>query len=442
MKKENLFNCLAVAAIIYLFFMWGALTVQLKIFPYSLLERSLIGLSALQYEITPTEEMTQAKNFHLPNQKKYIGLIGVTKNTEPNLDKYIIYANSTNHIIRLINSEGEVIHKWDVNPISKLEQPKHITRKLSPYEVAPRDIYLFPSGELLVLYEAYNQFHNNYGIAKFDKDSNVLWFHQSRNHHYIDIDPEGNIYTLSLDIRTKTLPYLSTEHLKYPTLEDTLEILDKNGNLKKRLSIIEILSNSETGRTYLESTKRSPIDGDHIHPNTASYITAEQAIKSKIFEEGQVIISSRETDTIFVIDPIKETLIWLGKGSWIGQHHTIMSPQGEIIMFDNQGAKHKKTSRILSFNPTNNKYNVLYEGNDQNPFYSPFCSSLQLLPDNHLFITSHHNGRMFEIDENKNIIWEYFIPIRDPNDPNKTASVYAGKRYTKNELPFLFEKPE
>ncbi|GEM_PF-7001106 len=422
--------------------MWGALSVQLRIFPYSLLERSLIGISAIFYNKTERESFFLADGYNTPLFKEYIGKIGLTIEDKNNTDRYVLYSNSIDHIIRLINNDGQLIHEWNVHPTEKLQKPDYIFENISTSSIEPRDVYLYPNGDILVVYEAINQFHNNYGIAKFNKNSDLIWFKPGRNHHYIDVSPEGDIYTLSLDVISKSFSYPHLEHIHPPSFEDYIEIINEDGKLQKRISILKAISESTYSEAFLHTLYNANAKGDHLHPNTVHYVTSKQAAQNKLFKTGDLIISLRSVDTIIVIDPKTENIRWLGKGAWAGQHHTILSKEGKITLFDNLGAERLRKSRIMEFDPITSQYKVLYSGQEDHPFYAPFCSMFQLLPHKHIFITSHHNGRMFEIDAQKNIVWEYFIPIRDKNDQNKTASVYAGKRYTKSQLPFLFKGKE
>jgi hypothetical protein len=50
-------------------------------------------------------------------------------------------------------------------------------------------------------------------------------------------------------------------------------------------------------------------------------------------------------------------------------------------------------------------------------FYSPYMSSSQQLPDDHLFICSAADGHFFEINEQKEIVWEYLNPVNPNGGP-------------------------
>ena len=53
-----------------------------------------------------------------------------------------------------------------------------------------------------------------------------------------------------------------------------------------------------------------------------------------------------------------------------------------------------------------------YTAPDTYSFYSPFVSGAQRLSNGHTLITSGAQGRFFEIDKDKNIVWEYWNPYQ------------------------------
>tara|TARA_R110002124_G_scaffold149220_1_gene315035 strand:+ start:178604 stop:179929 length:1326 start_codon:yes stop_codon:yes gene_type:complete len=440
MKIDSIFTAIVASAALYLVFTWGALSVQLKIFPYKYIENALIGISVVKTDYSDMEVLYASNRYHLPLFDGFIGRVGVTVNTKEAYGGYTLYSNSYDHVVRLIDMDGVEAHSWNLNPLEKLPYPDHAKKNMAADELGIRDAYLYGNGDVIVVYEAMNQFQNNFGLAKFNKNSELIWFHAGRNHHYIDVAPNGDVYTLSLDIQTGYLEAENTEHLSWPSFDEFIEVLDHNGGLKKRVSIYKAIEKSSEAQLYLEMLWPKGKRGDHLHPNTAHYITRVAAESSPLFEEGQVMVSSQASSAIMVVDIDKEELVWVGKGLWEGQHNTVVLDNGHIMLFDNLGAKKLKQSRVMEYNPQTNDYKVIYSGSKEAPLFSPFCSSFQILANGNTLITSHYNGRIFEINEHSEIVWEYFIPIRNLDNELETASVYTGKRYNGLELNFLVEK--
>lgn len=443
MKKENLFLAIAVAAIIYLFFVWGALAVQLKIFPYSFIEKQLIGMHVAFKGVNQLEDdEAYADEYRWPIFAEYYQQDGVTVHKDKAYAGYTLFAVANEQAVRLIDMDGQLVHKWDVNPKNKFETPEHMDQQFSYDFVVPRDAYLYPNGDILVVLETKHQYQNNYGVAKFDKNSEPIWLYKGRNHHYLDVAPNGDIYTLASDIHKDYLPYKGLEHLKYPSFEDFVEIIDKDGALKKRVSIFRAFENSNFKDLLFDYIEPQGIQGDHVHPNTAHYITAEAAENSPLFEEGQVMVSLRNIDTIAVIDMELESVVWAAKGFWARQHYTQLLPNGNISLYDNKKGRVKRKSRIIEFNPVTGDYVWTYAGEEKKRFYSAVRGQFQFLGNGNVLATAHGNGRLFEVNRQGELVWEYFMPLRDIKDANKIGSAYIGKRYTRNQLPFILNKKE
>lgn len=72
-----------------------------------------------------------------------------------------------------------------------------------------------------------------------------------------------------------------------------------------------------------------------------------------------------------------------------------------------------------------------YTAPDLYSFYSAFISGAHRLPNGHTFITQGMQGRFFEIDANKEIVWEYWMPyVHDYTLPDGSPAQPGG--------PFLF----
>jgi hypothetical protein len=141
-------------------------------------------------------------------------------------------------------------------------------------------------------------------------------------------------------------------------------------------------------------------------------------------------------------------------GQIIGQHTAHMIPkglpgEGNILVFDNGGlagfgsllpgtpafwpVAFRNYSRAVEYNPIS--YEKVWEysnetdnratGGDRR-FFSWFISSVQRLPNGNTLITEGHDGRIFEVTRQGEIVWEYFQPF---------GYVYRAYRYPESYLP-------
>src|SRR5438045_2310179 len=71
----------------------------------------------------------------------------------------------------------------------------------------------YPNGDLLVVFHGLEKMTHGYGLAKLDKDSNVLWKYAANAHHDVDVGEDGTVYALRQDMvyrMPKCLEYVHT----------------------------------------------------------------------------------------------------------------------------------------------------------------------------------------------------------------------------------------
>lgn len=106
-------------------------------------------------------------------------------------------------------------------------------------------------------------------------------------------------------------------------------------------------------------------------------------------------------------------------------------------------------SRILEIDPKTKEIVWKYlDKSNVSAFYSPFMGSAQRLANGNTFISESEFGRIFEVPNDGEVVWEYLSPYfgeyEDPKTrrlhPGETNSVYRAYRYSLEEVPWLNEK--
>ena len=95
---------------------------------------------------------------------------------------------------------------------------------------------------------------------------------------------------------------------------------------------------------------------------------------------------------------------------------------------DNNTVKRRGThssSRILIQKAWKDRSDVYFEGTDETPFYTSAMGKVQLLLNGNLLITEPHKGRAFELNKEKEIVWEYYNLV----DHNMTATMNEVQRF-------------
>lgn len=216
-------------------------------------------------------------------------------------------------------------------------------------------------------------------------------------------------------------------------------------------------------------------EGDWMHINCMSVLGPNKWYDAgdERFHPDNIIWDGRATNIIAIIDKKTGKLVWklgpdysTGKakeiGQIIGQHHAHMIPQGlpgagNILIFDNGGwagygvpdrmskdgskTDRRDHSRVIELDPTTLKvvweYTGAKMGGDgmmdmigNTKFYSQLVSSAQRLPNGNTMITEGCCCRIFEVNADKEVVWEYYAPF-----DFSTRFIYRAYRYPYSYVP-------
>ena len=221
--------------------------------------------------------------------------------------------------------------------------------------------------------------------------------------------------------------------------------------------------------------------GDWMHINSMSVLGPNKWYDAgdERFHPDNIIWDARETNITAIISKKTGKVVWkLGPdftltkelkkmGIIIGQHHAHMIPrglpgEGNILIYDNGGwagygipsqtspwgvkAHRRDYSRVLEIDPTTLKILWQYtptEAGHLEPFhshhfYSPFISSAQRLPNGNTMICEGSGGRLLEVTNEHQLVWEYISPYWGKEF--KLNMVYRAYRLPYEWVPQL-EKP-
>ena len=211
---------------------------------------------------------------------------------------------------------------------------------------------------------------------------------------------------------------------------------------------------------------------DWFHINSASYVGPNRWFDDgdQRFHPDNIIISGREVNIIAIIDRTGNVVWKMGPdfrsskahmeiGQFIGQHHPHIIPKGlpgagNLMVFDNGGSAGygapnpiapngtetitRFYSRVVEFNPVT--FEMVWEysppGRASYQFFSRNVSSAQRLPNGNTLITEGAEGRLFEVNAEKEIVWEYMMPYFEGDD-YPVARTYRAYRVPYDWIPQL-----
>jgi hypothetical protein len=121
--------------------------------------------------------------------------------------------------------------------------------------------------------------------------------------------------------------------------------------------------------------------------------------------------------------------------SWGGQHDSQRLENNNIILFANgseqPSAEH---SRILEIDPNSKKTVWQYKGQPAVTFFSPRVSGVHRMANGNTFICEGMHGRMFEVTQAGEIVWEYVSPFyNDVKQIGTTNQIFRARKYAKDD---------
>ncbi len=417
-RFDRLLRLVSQIGVVVIAFIAGSLATTANMFPGTEIANAYKGGKALYAQATKYQDVYHTDLWYDQRTPERGVIIDKSGQTEPGLT---LYTDGESATAFLIDAHGKVLHKWH-RPFSTVWDPKRssIKRPQPDDHVYFRKAIMYPNGDLLAVYEGSGDTPYGYGVVKLDKNSNVIWSYFGRAHHDIDVGPDGRIYVLTqgfVKTQDKDYPDLAT-----PRLLDSLVILSPQGKVQKTIPLFKAVADTRY-RTMLYTVSRYAI-ADPLHTNDVDVITPEMAKNFPYGKAGQILLSFRELAAVAVLDPESEKIVWAMRGPWIGQHDPDILPDGNILMFDNNGnyGDFRHSSRVLEVDPKTMKIVWEYKGTPDNPLGSIIRGAVQRLKNGNTLITESSGGRILEVTPSGEIVWEYVNPVRGGH-PNQTPQI-------------------
>lgn len=323
--------------------------------------------------------------------------------------------------IRLIDMSGNEIHRWPISFYKIWPDPKHIEEKNRPktdFNYHTQGLAVLPDGSVVINI-------GDKGAAKLNKCGEVVWTVDRETHHSITPTEDGGFW-IPAHRAIKDIP----EHLLFAGV--TREILeDRPPGLFHGFSYENlILFVNENGKTLKEfSILQSLYDGgfeseiydallinlrDPTHVNDVEVVTQALADKLPDVNKGDLLVSMRQMNMLAIIDQKTGAIKWHFIGPWIRQHDPDITSEGNIVVFNN-GHKQLSFNRIpgsniIELDPVTGKTRIIYPLNGQQGFYSDILGTHQLLENGNRLIAESRAGRVFEINPQGDIVWDFVKP--------------------------------
>ena len=357
---------------------------------------------------------------HFLQPAKYPGS-GVTLNKYNDSQGDLIFLSGffkDHNEMRLIRRNGEILANWVVSFSNLFSDTAHLTTPpASDWNIDLHGARILPDGSIIFNFE-YG------GLVKMDRCGEVTWRVNQPTHHSID-QAEGSGYWIpgrnfhSIGSHSSFPPYTT------PFTEDTILNISEDGALIREISVPGLFyaNNLEALLTSSGETihPRMKWDEELVHVNSVSELKSEIAQDFPDFEAGDLLVSLRDRNMIFVFNPGTKKIKWWKIGPWVRQHDPTFLPGGKMAVFNNNTYRaafgHNKVgvsdpgiarvSNILEYDFMTDEHKVLFGNKPGEEFLSIERGKLEATSDGGYLVTEFEGGRVFQINQSRQIIWEY-----------------------------------
>lgn len=388
----------------------GYLTSRYKIFPYNFLDRHLAPRLELALEfINPPYPPQRTHMTYVPKPLP-----------KPRIDKTRTYPGTVvfstikhdNHLaLIVIDADGETLQEWDLDWFKLFpteEDRKHIPERRIPKELPGghvQGMQMLDNGDII--------FKITHGLIRMNPCGKIVWKINERVHHTVFRDDNDILWVPTETFVTEPTPEFP--RFKTVLLDQKILKVTLDGKILEYMNLNDILKKNQ-----LESlnvlTSKTPIpteQGDFFHLNDIE--TFPKNMEEGFFKHGDFMMSFRHTNMILVFDK-DQNIKKIFTGDFIRQHDPDFYDGNTITLFDNHNTgryDENGESQILSINAVTGETKTIFKGSKEEPFFSFYMGEHQWLPNGNLFITESAKGRLFEIDSQGKVVWEYYNPVKD-----------------------------
>lgn len=278
----------------------------------------------------------------------------------------------------LFDRDGKELHYWPID-YSKLDP-----QGLDPENVFLHGITVFKDGSVIV------NFDGGKVLAKLSACGDIIWVQAGNYHHSVFESYDGTVWTWL----GKSIVQIETEagHIlrRIDLMDDIIEKHKLHGLFSIRAD------DKENGIEYLK---------DAFHPNDVEVLGPKLADAFPMFETGDILISLRSLNLVAVLDVNDSHVKWSSIGPWHRQHDPDFLADGSISVYNNNMGLGQ--SNIIKSYPGTGQNKIVFEGAKHIPFYSWQRGKHQHLDNGNILITEPERGRVFEVDEEGIVAWDY-----------------------------------
>lgn len=299
---------------------------------------------------------------------------------------------------RLFGADGRLLYEWPIDFFTVApEVMQHRYHALIHGEA------LFANGDIVANLDGR-------GMIRFDRCGTIVWRNDGKTHHSIFAD-DGGLLWAPTAVKAYTDTYVMNPQFRL----DQIGVFDpETGQQVRTIDLVDAIQKSDLPGLIQETGERLDDVG---HLNDVEVLSAEHAAAFPMFTAGDIMLSWRNLNQIWVLDGKDSHIKWVGNGATLGQHDPDFRSDGTITVLDNRPLEpirkvggypgRKGGSRIVALRPGDAGHSVPFASSPEHPFYTPYRGKHQFMPNGNLLIAETDAGRAFETTAGGEIVWEY-----------------------------------
>ena len=295
----------------------------------------------------------------------------------------------------LIGPNSEVVHTWKLST-------EHLPMNTKPDQ--GKNMYglaLLPDGSVI-----YTMGEDGGGIVRVDACGNIVWNLEGLYHHTVSMSEHNDYFWTWEGVHT----------VKHPKV---LKVDTDSGEILKTIDMEEVMLENDAIHLFdIRQNARNQKDiFDVSHANDIDELTVAQAPDFPAFKPGDLLMSYRNLNLIFVIDPESLQIKWWRVGAANRQHDADWE-NGSITSYsNNMSGVRKGHSDIVRIDPDSLQHEVIVDGKDYSMF-SIINARQNLTSFNTRMITNSTQGWALELDDAGELVFTY---INTYNAKRKTS---------------------
>lgn len=296
----------------------------------------------------------------------------------------------------LLSPDLEIVHYWPLIEDAEIEAEYG-----PPLRKMPHGLSVLSDGSVI-----YN-FDGGASLHRKDKCGRTIWAIPGDYHH--SVTPDDTETTVWTHRDEHTGDHAERMHLVQVAIADGKVVKDITAAAiiaaNPDIDILE-LRRLHTPDDYGNSRARlGPWMHDPIHLNDIDPLPRNLAERFPMFSPGDLLVSARELNLLFVMDPATLAVKWWQIGATIRQHDGDWNVDGRISVFNNRMSRGYST--ITEIDPASLARTVAVDGRSLD-LYSRHRGSHQSLPNGGWLISSTQQGRVVEVSPTGDVALDFY----------------------------------